>query len=95
VTDNGLLVVLASWSGGGSGDFMTLHILDLALANAFGDDGKIYQRINLTIVRSIALGDRWNGGVTISKNSIRVVTTKNGPADDSARAPVTIEAKRP
>src|ERR1700731_3259839 len=27
-TENGLLVVLASYSGGGSGVFMTLHILD-------------------------------------------------------------------
>src|SRR5271154_98972 len=27
--DNGLLVVVASYSGGGSGDFETLHILDL------------------------------------------------------------------
>jgi hypothetical protein len=95
-TANGLLVVLASWSGGGSGEFFTLHILDIAAANAFGDgDGKIYRRINLTILRSIPLGDRWEGDVTIAKNSIRIVTTKNGPADASARAPVTVEAKRP
>jgi acyl-CoA synthetase (AMP-forming)/AMP-acid ligase II len=31
-TDNGLLVVLASYNGGGSGNFITLHILDVALA---------------------------------------------------------------
>jgi len=57
-TDNGLLVVLADWSGGGSGDFRTLHILDLAAVRAFDDDGKIYQRIYLTNIRSIPLGDR-------------------------------------
>ena len=94
-TDNGLLVALASYSGGGSGDFITLHIMDLAAARAFDNDGKIYTRINLTNIRSIALGDRWSGDVSIAKNAIHVVTTRNGPADDSARAPMTIEAKRP
>jgi hypothetical protein len=94
-TDSGLLVVVASYSGGGSGDFITLHILDLAAAQGLDNDGKPYQRINLTNIRSMALGDRWNGKVSIAKNSIRVVTTRNGPADDSARARFTIEAKRP
>jgi hypothetical protein len=93
-TANGLLVVLASYSGGGSGDFMTLHILDIAAARAFDSDGKIYQRVNLTSVRSVALGDRWDGDVSISKNSIRVVTTRNGPAGGT-RSPMSIEAIRP
>lgn len=98
-TDNGLLVAVASYSGGGSGDFITLHILDLAAARAFDNDGKVYRRIALTNIRSIALGDRWNGEVHIARNTIHVVTTRNGPADDGARAPrkapMTIEAKRP
>ncbi len=98
-TDNGLLVAVASYSGGGSGDFITLHIMDLAGARAFDNDGKVYTRINLTNIRSVALGDRWNGEVSIAKNAIHVVTTRNGPADDGARAPkkapMTIEAKRP
>jgi hypothetical protein len=98
-TDNGLLVAVASYSGGGSGDFITLHIMELAAAPAFDNDGKVYTRINLTNIRSIALGDRWDGEVSIAKNAIHVVTTRNGPADDSARAPkkapMTIEAKRP
>ena len=34
-TENGLLVVLAAYSGGGSGDFITLHILDIAAARGF------------------------------------------------------------
>ena len=67
-TDNGLLVVLASYSGGGSGDFMTLHILDIASALAFDLEGQTYQRINLTNIRSIALGDRWDGEILIIKN---------------------------
>jgi hypothetical protein len=94
-TDNGLLVAVASYNGGGSGDFITLHIMDLAATRAFDDDGRVYTRITLTNLRSIALGDRWDGDVTITGNTIRVVTRRNGPADDSARPPMIIEAKRP
>ena len=95
-TQNGLLVVLASYSGGGSGNFITLHILDIAAARALDLEGKIYERINLTNVRSIVLGDRWNGEIRIEKNTIRVVTTRKGPADDNGkRETMTIEARRP
>jgi hypothetical protein len=95
-TANGLLVVVASYSGGGSGNFITLHILDLAAARAFDSDGKVYDRINLTNIRSVPLGDRWNGEIKIDKNTIRAITTRKGPADDSGkRETVTIEAKRP
>jgi hypothetical protein len=93
-TDNGLLVVLASYSGGGSGTFYTLHILDVAVARAFDIDGKIYRRINLTDLRNVILGDRWEGDVTIAKNSIRITTTKDGPVG-GPRPPMTIEAERP
>jgi hypothetical protein len=94
-TENGLLVVVANWSGGGSGDFITLHILDLAAAQGFDNDGKPYQRINLTNIRSIALGDRWNGQVSIAKNTIHIATERNGPGDRSESPPSTIEATRP
>jgi hypothetical protein len=95
-TANGLLVAVASYSGGGSGNFITLHILDLAAARAVDSDGKFYDRINLTNIRSVPLGDRWNGEIKIDKNTIRVITTRKGPADDSGkRETVTIEAKRP
>jgi hypothetical protein len=94
-TDNGLLVVLASWNGGGSGTFYTLHILDLAAANAFDDDGKIYRRINLTLVRSIIMGDRWSGGVTITKNTVHIATEQRGPTGNGPTPPATVEAKRP
>ena len=95
-TANGLLVVVASYSGGGSGNFITLHILDIAAARAFDSDGKIYDRVNLTNVRSIPLGDRWDGAVSVAKNTITVVTTRTGPADDSGkRTTTTIEAARP
>jgi hypothetical protein len=95
-TENGLLIVLASYNGGGSGDFMSLHILDIASARGFDLEGKVYERINLTNVRSIALGDRWDGEIAIEKNTVRVTTTRSGPADDSGkRRTTTIEARRP
>jgi hypothetical protein len=94
-TDNGLIAVIASYNGGGSGTFYTLHIVDVAAARGFDNDGKIYQRINLTNIRSVILGDRWEGELKIAKNDITIITTRNGPADDSARAPVTITATRP
>jgi hypothetical protein len=75
-TENGLLVVLAAYSGGGSGDFITLHVLDVAAARAFDLAGKVYERIDLTDLRRVALGDRWDGEVSIAKNAIRVVTTR-------------------
>jgi hypothetical protein len=94
-TDNGLIVVIASYNGGGSGIFETLHIVEVAAARGFDIDGKVYQRINLTNIRSVILGDRWQGELKIAKNNITIITTRNGPADDSARAPVTITATRP
>lgn len=95
-TANGLLVVIATYSGGGSGTFYTLHILDLAAAKAFDLDGKLYDRVNLTVLRSVALGDRWDGSVTIKGNTIEITTTRTGPADNSGKISTTrIEAVRP
>ena len=95
-TESGLLVVLTSYSGGGSGDFISLHILDIAPGRAFDLEGKVYDRINLTNIRSIALGDRWNGEIKVEKNAIRVITTRQGPADSSGKRETKIfEARRP
>jgi hypothetical protein len=94
-TDNGLLVVLTSWSGGGSGDFIFLHILDLTAALGLDNDGKPYQRINLTNIRSVTLGDRWSGEVSIAKNTIHIATERNGPGDRTESPPATIGATRP
>jgi hypothetical protein len=95
-TESGLLIVLTRYDGGASGRFFTLHILDLAPASAFDQNGKLYWQINLSLVRSIALGDRWAGEVSIAKNTVKIVTTSSGPADDSGKKRVkTIEAVRP
>jgi len=94
--DNGLLVAVATYNGGGSGYFTSLHILDLAAQRAYNIDGKVYWQINLTLIRTVPLGDRWDGEISIAKNTVRVVTTRSGPADDSgARRTTTYEAKWP
>ncbi len=91
-----LIVVVARYNGGGSGTFCTLHVLDAAKGRGFDLEGRLYDRLNLTAIRSMALGDRWDGAVTISGDRITVTTTRDGPADDSRSArTVTIRAARP
>ena len=90
-TTNGLLIVIATYSGGGSGVFTTLHVLDASLAAAFDGDGKPYKRVNLIVLRSVVLGDRWDGEATIAGDTVRIATAKT-PAEG---VPKSIEAKRP
>jgi hypothetical protein len=96
VTANKLLVVITSYSGGGSGVFHSLHILTAERGQGFDSDGKRYDRLNVTTVRSVALGDRWNGDVRIDGNFI-LVTTTGGIPEGQARRPssMTIRAERP
>lgn len=54
-------------------------------------DGKIYRRIDPTALRSVVLGDRWEGALTISGDAIRIATTKT-PADSMLNQ---IESRRP
>ena len=90
-TKSGLLVVIAYYNGGGSGFFTTLHVLEAKLARAFDSDGKVYERVCLTMLRSVVLGDRWDGEATIAGDSIRIATKKTpAPA-----VPSEIEAARP
>ncbi len=90
-TRNGLLVAVAFYNGGGSGSFYTLHILEAAVAQAFDSDGKPYERVDLTTIRSVALGDRWEGDVTISGDTVHIATEKAA----SANVAKEIEARRP
>ncbi len=90
-TCSGLIVVVAYYSGGGSGAFTNLHVLDASLAAGFDGDGKRRQRVNLTILRSVVLGDHWQGDATIAGDTVRIATAKT--AADAV--PKTIEAKRP
>jgi len=81
-TANGMLVVIASANTDGSGEFVTLHIFDLAAAKAFTPDGQVYDRINVTALRDISLDHRWDGMARIDGNSIVVTTPRSGPTDD-------------
>jgi hypothetical protein len=92
-TANGMLVFLAAWSGGGSGTFYYLHILDAASNRAFDEDGSTYSRLDLTLVRTYVLGDRWQGDVSISGNSVHVVTDSS--LGGHGVASVTIGARKP
>ena len=92
-TANGLIVLLAAYTGGGSGTFYYLHILDPAKVRAFDEDGSIYSQLNLTLVRTYILGDRWQGDVTISGNSVRIVI--DASLGGHGVSPVTIRARRP
>ena len=92
-TANGMLVFLAAWSGGGSGTFYYLHILDAAPNRAFDEDGSTYSCFDLTLVRTYVLGDRWQGDVSITGNSVRVVT--NSSLGGHGVVSVTIDARRP
>jgi len=92
-TRDNLLVVLTCYNGGGSGRFYALNILDAAWGSGFDDDGKSYQRLDLTILRSVALGDRWAGEIKITGNSIHVATTGSLPGQDMK--PKDLEARPP
>lgn len=90
-TKSGLLVVIATYSGGGSGVFTTLHVLDASLAAGFDGDGKRYGRINISALRSVVLGDRWDGEATIVGDTIRIVTAMT----TASGVPQSIDARRP
>ncbi len=93
-TDNGLLVVVASWTGGGTGIFYWLHVVDASWEPAFDEDGSNYQRLDLTLVRSYILGDRWQGEVRISGNTIRVITASSLGGHGVSPA-TSLQARRP
>ena len=57
----------------------------------FDGDGKRYGRVDLTMLRSVVLGDRWQDEATIAGDTIRIETTKTS----AAGGPKSIEAKRP
>ncbi|MBR0718326.1 hypothetical protein [Bradyrhizobium liaoningense] len=96
MTASKLLVAVTSYSGGGSGVFYSLQILAAEAGRGFDSEGKRYERLNVTTLRSVALGDRWNGDVRIEGNTV-VVTTTGGIPGGQGRKPstMTIRAERP
>jgi hypothetical protein len=84
---------LAAYSGGGSGTFYFLHILDAASVRALSEDGSTHSRLNLTLVRRYIFGDRWQGDRKISGNSVRIAA--NASLGDHGASSGTIEARTP
>ena len=66
----------ADSSGGGSGVFRSLYFLDVFVDTAFDDEGKPYERVNLKAVRTVAIGDRWGGDITIDGNKVTISGTR-------------------
>ena len=96
MTQNKLLIVVSSFSGGGTGVFYTLHLLDAAIVPGFDNDGKTYDRLALTNLRSLALGDRWVGSVTIKGNRVTIVSAPNQATNPDSKDKITsFEARRP
>jgi hypothetical protein len=50
-------------------------------------------RLDLTLVRTVILGDRWEGDVSISGNSVRIATDASHA--ERRVGSVTIDARRP
>lgn len=95
-TRNGLMLVVAALRTTGTGVFHTLHVLDASSGRAFDEDGKSYDRLNLTVIRNIPLGDRWNGDVKISGDTVTVTTRPGEPNNGSMETKTTtFEARRP
>lgn len=96
MTSNKLLVAVTSYSGGGSGVFYTLHILSADPGYGIDGDGKRYERLNVSTVRGIPLGDRWDGDVGINGNTI-AITTRVGVSEGHEPKPSTriVKAERP
>ena len=74
-------------------DVLLPPLLDAASNRAFDEDGSTYSRLDLTLVGTYILGDRWQGDVSISGNSVRIVT--NASLGGHGVSPVTTEARRP
>ena len=68
-------------------------MVDAASKRAFDKDGSTYSRLDLTLVRTYILGDRWEGDVSISGNSVRIVT--NASLAGHRVGSETIDARRP
>ncbi len=56
--------------GSGTGIFMSLMLVKFNTDKGFYDDGTPYDQLMMRLVRSINLGDRFNGNIQITSNSV-------------------------
>lgn len=69
--DNGMHVLQTADSGGGSGIFMDLLVLKESTAESFWSEGQYTQKL-FSVVRSIGLGDRFDGDIRLLDNMVFV-----------------------
>lgn len=69
--ENGMHVLQTADSGGGSGIFMDLLVLKESTAESSWSEGKYTQNL-LSVVRSVGLGDRFDGDIRLLDNMVFV-----------------------
>lgn len=78
------LAVIVSFNGSGTGCFYSLHVLDIGLGRGLDDNGHVYQRVVLTELQSMPLGDHWQGKVEIDGDVARIETSGGSLAPGSS-----------
>lgn len=73
---NGLHVVEVADSGGGSGVFSDLFFIRFDKGEGWDNDGKKYDRLLMTVVRTFALGDRDDGEIKVLPDQVIVGKSK-------------------
>lgn len=68
---NGTHVLMTDYSGGGTGIFMSLLLVKFVAQQEYTEDG-VQPRILVMKMGEIALGDRYNGKVTVAPKSITI-----------------------
>ncbi|MDB5338714.1 MAG: hypothetical protein JWN70_4333 [Planctomycetaceae bacterium] len=85
---NGCHVVETSHSGGGSGIFSALLILECAIEYEYGEDGKREGRLVIKRRGEYELGDRYQGEVTLDPKKNAIIISADGRNSDK---PVRIQ----
>jgi len=70
---NGLHVLEAGDSGGGSGIFMDIYFVRFETSEGMSPEGDPYDRLLMTVVRSHSLGDRDDGKIEVIPNKNEVI----------------------
>lgn len=79
-TPDGLLVVLTnSSSSDGHGSFYHLHVLDASVTAAIDYRGRKYERVTVTTLQLIPVGDRWAGQAKLSGDIVTITRPESGP----------------
>jgi len=68
--NNGLHVLEVAEGGGGSGEFKSLFFIKFDEGVGITPEGKQYDRLLMTIVRGVTLGDRDSGEISVSPDKV-------------------------